>query len=355
MKKVRVGIVGVGKIVTDWAHIPQYKQVPECEITAICDIDSEKLNKVGDELGVKKERRFLNYRDLIECEDVDVVDIATWNSVHCEIAEAAVSAGKIFSIEKPVGMNYKEVKRLEKAAKEKGVETFVCLSWRYRQYPRYLKYLLDSGKIGKIYHIYVRCIKDSGLWEGRKREWRFDSSRAGSGVLCDLGSHMIDMVHFWGEEFKDVYANSGIFIKERPSEETGEMVKVDTDDWCNITAKLESEASCTIQLSRCATTVPDLICFEIYGEKGKLVYSYLDGEQSIEFADAKTKKTENIIPPADFDAIQSESFINLANGIEDEYTAKLSHGLQCQAVIDAALISTKENRVVTVKEIKENI
>lgn len=351
MKKVRVGIVGVGKIVVEWAHLDQYKKIPECEITAICDIDEKKLESVGNMLGIPMNRRFKDYNDLIACNDVDVVDIATWNSVHCEIAEAAARARKLFSIEKPVGLNYAEVKKVQRVAMENNVDTFVCLSWRYRQYPRYLKYLLDNGKLGKIYHIYVRCIKDSGLWEGRKREWRFDSSRAGSGVLCDLGSHMIDMVHFWGEKFKEVYADSGIFIKERPSEETGELVPVDTDDWCNITAKLESEASCTIQLSRCATTIPDLTHFEIYGEKGKLVYSYATGIQSLEFVDAKTKKSELITPPAEFDAIQCKSFINLANGIEDEYTAKISHGLQCQAVIDAALISTKENRVVTISEI----
>ncbi len=355
MKKVKIGIVGVGKIITDWAHLPQYKQLGDiCEISAICDIDKEKLARVGDELGIPAERRFTDYKELIACDDVDAIDIATWNSVHCEIAMEAVKASKTFSVEKPVGMNYKEVCTLNEAAKASKVENFVCLSWRYRKYPRYMKYLIENGQLGKLYHIYVRCIKDSGLWEGRKREWRFDSKRAGSGVLCDLGSHMIDMVHFWGEEFTEVFANSGIFINERPSEETGEMLPVDTDDWCNITAKLQSEASCTIQLSRCATTVPDIVEFELYGEKGKIIFSHYQGIQSLEFTDVKTGKKELLEPPAEFDAIQSRSFVDLANGIEDEYTAKLSHGLQCQAVIDAALISTKENRVVSIKEITQN-
>jgi predicted dehydrogenase len=166
---------------------------------------------------------------------------------------------------------------------------------------------------------------------------------------------MVDMIHFWGEEFCEVFADSGIFIKERPSEETGEMTAVDTDDWCNITAKLKSEASCTIQLSRCATTVPDIVEFELYGEKGKIIFSHIQGTQSLEFTDALTKEKEIIEVPAEFDAVQSRSFVDLAKGIEDEYTAKLSHGLQCQAVIDAALISTKENRVVTIGEITEEL
>ncbi len=350
-KKTRVGIIGTGNISIYWAHYPEYKQVDECEISAICDIDTEKLKKVGDELGIPENRRFTDYNDLIACEDVDVVDIATWNSVHCEIAEAAARAGKSFSIEKPVGMNYAEAKHLEKVAKECGVESFVCLSWRYRPYTRYLRYLIENGKAGKLYHINVRCIKDSGLWEGRKREWRFDNERAGSGVLGDLGSHMFDIVHFCGEKFKEVYAKWGIFIKERPSEETGEILPVDTDDWCNITAELESDTSCTIQLSRCATTIPDLVEFEVFGSKGKLRYVHLAGQHTLEFTDAKTKEVESLTPPAEFNALQSQSFINLMNGIEDEYTAKIHHGLECQAVIDAAFLSATQNRPVKISEI----
>lgn len=351
MKKVRVGIIGMGNIVMNWAHMNGYRQVPECEIVAICDIDEAKLKATGDELNIPENRRFTDYNDLIACEDVDVVDVATWNSVHCEIAEAVAKAGKSFAVEKPVGMNYGEVKHLEKVVEESGVNTFVCLSWRYRPYPRYMRHMIKNGKLGKIYHIYVRCIKESGLWEGRKREWRFDESRAGSGVLGDLGSHMIDIVHFLGEDFDEVFANTGIFITERPSEETGEIVPVDTDDWCNINARLKSDTSCTIQLSRCATTVPDLIQFELYGEKGKLIYTYYAGEQTIEFVDNATKEKEWLTPPEEFSAIQEQSFINMANGIEDEYTAKIKHGLQCQAVIDAAYISSKENRPVKIEEI----
>jgi len=356
MEKVRVGIVGTGNIAITWGnHLNGYNAVDYCEITAICDIDEEKLNKVGEQLGVPKERRFPDYKDLINCDAVDVVDIATWNSNHCEIAEAAARAGKDFSVEKPVGMNYKEVYRLKQVAEECGVKSFVCLSWRYRPYTRYAKDLITEGKLGKIYHICVRCIKDSGLWEGRKREWRFDKSRASSGVLCDLGSHMFDILHFWGEEFEEVYARKGIFITERPSEETGEIVPVDTDDWCNIVAKLKSDASCIIELSRTATTISTgLLHFEVYGEKGVLTYSCTD-KHTLTFTDAKNGETEELTPPEMFGEIQSKSFIDLHKGIEDEYTAKIEHGLMCQAVIDATLKSSEENRPVTVDEILKDV
>lgn len=352
MKTVRIGLIGVGGI-ANGVHIPGYRQTENCEIVAICDINAERLEKVGEKLGIPKSHRFADYRDLIACADVDAVDIATWNSVHCEIAAAAVAAGKPVSVEKPVGLNYTEAWKLAEAAEKNQVPTFVCLSWRYRPHTRYLKYLLDNKKLGKLYHIYVRCIKDSGLWKGRKREWRFDSVRAGSGVLGDLGSHMIDIVRFFGEEFKEVYAQKGIFVKERPSEEDGAILSVDTDDWCNIVAKMESDVACTIQLSRCTTTVPNITQFEIYGEKGKLVFLSENGKVTITFTDAETKAEEILEVPTEFDAVQSRSFVNLVNGIEDEYTCKIEQGLACQAVIDAALLSAEQNRTVSIVEIKE--
>ena len=354
MKKIRIGMVGVGGI-ANGAHLPGYKQVENCEITAICDIKPEKLKAVGDKYNIPENRRFTDYRDLIACPDVDAVDIATWNSMHCEIAKAAALAGKNFSVEKPVGMSYAEAYDLAETAEKMGVKSMVCLSWRYRPYTRYVKHLVSSGKVGRMFHIYVRCIKDSGLWKGRKLEWRFQKELGGSGVLGDLGSHMIDIVRFWGQEFKDVFANYGTFITERPTEDTGEIAKATTDDWCNMNCTLESDVSCTIELSRTATTISDLISFEVFGDKGRLIYKYEAGKQSIEFTDAETKQTESLTPPPEFDAIQSKSFVDLCRGIEDEYTARIIEGLECQAVIDAAIRSCEQHRVVTIKEIKDTV
>ena len=91
------------------------------------------------------------------------------------------------------------------------------------------------------------------------------------------------------------------------------------------------------------------------GENGRLVYTNDNDGQSIVFTDAKTKEVKTLTPPAEFEALQSRSFINLTRGIEDEYTAKIIQGLECQAVIDAALLSTEEHRPVTIAEIKENV
>ena len=192
-KKIKVGIIGCGGIAT-WTHVPGYKAIPDmAEVYALCDIDEAKLRKKGEEWGVPVERQFTDYKELIKSGIVDCVDICTPNHVHCEIAHAAIDAGLPFSIEKPIGLSYDEALKLSEAVEKSGVPSFVCFSWRYREYTRYVRDIIKSGKLGKIYHIYVKCIKDSGLWEGRKLEWRFDkddSSKECEGILNSICLNM---------------------------------------------------------------------------------------------------------------------------------------------------------------------
>jgi len=92
--------------------------------------------------------------------------------------------------------------------------------------------------------------------------------------------------------------------------------------------------------------------FELYGEKGRLAFTNMAGQFTIEFTDAKTNEKQILTPPPEFEAIQSGSYVNLILGIEDEYTARINHGLECQAVIDAAIRSSEQHRPVSIAAIK---
>ena len=197
MEKNGVGLIGVGGIMNG-VHIPAYQACNDCEITAICDINPATLKRVGEKLGIPEENRFLCYEKLMDSGLVDIVDIATPDAVHCKIAQAAVDRNLPISVEKPMGMNYKEVKAVCDAANAKKLPGHVCFSWHYRPFVRLMREQIVSGKLGKLYHVYIRCIKDSGLWEGRRLEWRFDEKHSASGVMGDLCSHMFDIARFIG-------------------------------------------------------------------------------------------------------------------------------------------------------------
>mgnify|MGYP000846306320 FL=1 len=353
MKKIRMGLIGFGGI-SKGVHVPGYLAHPDkVEITAVCDINPERLSEAKEKFGLSDSALFADYRELLNSRLVDAVDIATSNDSHVEIAMAAIEKGLPFSIEKPIGRNLDEAKKLFELAEAKKCKSFVCFSWRYRAYARLLRDIVKSGELGKIYHIYIRCIKDSGLWKGRRLEWRFDKEKAGSGVLGDLGSHMIDITRFIGEEFDTVFAQSGIFVERRQVENGDEIKPVTTDDWCNISAITKNGVPVTVNLSRVAKTIPDLMEFEIIGEGGRVKLSF-SGTMKMYIGigkwDTECNGMHEIVPPASYNANQSLSFINLINGIEDEYTSHIIEGIECQKVLEAASRSIETGKAVKIEE-----
>ena len=351
MEKIRVGLIGVGGIMNG-VHIPGYLQCDNCEITAICDIDPEKLIKVGTKLGIPEDRRFLEATKLMDSGLVDIVDIATPDAVHCPIATEAVKRNLPFCTEKPMGMNYSEVKAVCDAANAKKLPGMVCFSWHYRPYVRLMKEQIDSGKLGKIYHVYIRCIKDSGLWEGRRLEWRFDEKQSASGVMGDLCSHMFDIARFIGNEFVSVSADAGIFVKERRELHSERLVPVTTWDWCNVLAKMENDVNATFQISRTTKFIGDWIEVEVFGEKGRLDYKYFEGRQTLEIQ-TSAYETIQLEPEPRHNAIQSQAFLNIVQGKTDGLEATLENARKCQAALDAAYRAVRENRWVSIAEVEK--
>lgn len=357
-QKQRIGLIGVGGIMNS-THIKGYLQCPDCEITAICDLRDVALENTGKKLGIPEERRYHDYHDLLNSGVIDAVDIATSNDAHVEIALAALDAGFPVSIEKPIGMNFAQAAALSKKSKETGLPVFVCFSWRYNDYPRFMKKLIDEGNLGKLYHIYVTCIKDSGLWVGRRLEWRFQEDRASSGVLCDLGSHMFDMVRFFGEEFESVACNRGTIVKRRQMEGSDEWADVTTDDWSNVICTLKSGVSATVKLTRCATNVKNYIEFFVMGEKGSLRFIHDNGKNQLLACLGENNATNTFVPleiPDDCrGALQSRSYVNLLNGHPDVYASLIDEGLGSQAAVDAAKLSSQTGRFITIRELYESV
>jgi len=354
MKKIRIGLIGTGGICRG-RHIPGYLECPECEITALCDINPKALQKTKDKFGFTDIPCFENYKDLLASGLVDAVDIATSNDVHVQIALDALDAGFPISIEKPIGINIEESLALLKKSKETGLPVFVCFSWRYNKFPRYMKYLIDNGEIGDIYHIYVKCIKDSGLWEGRRLEWRFDESKAGSGVLCDLGSHMFDAIRFFGQEINSVYCDRGIIVKKRQKLDSDEWADVTTDDWSNAVCMLDSGIGATVTLSRTTIAEKDTIEFYVSGSHGALRFNYQGGDQNLYICkgeDLKEFKFQPVSIPEDFKSLnQSRSFVNILMGIPDEYASTIVDGIRSQAAVDGAKLSSQCHKAIILDDI----
>ena len=359
--KRKVGIIGYGWV-AGANHKNSYAQAKDVEIVAVCDVNKAALERAKRDYNLPDEALFDDYKKLIDSGLCDMVDICTPNSFHCEQAKYALNAGLPVSIEKPVGVNSQEVEEVRALAEEKGLPVFICFTWRHMPTTRFLKDVIDSGAVGKVYHCYIKCIKESGLWEGRRLEWRFQKELGGTGVLCDLGSHMIDFLNWMNEDIVGLSANTGIFVKQRQKQNSEEWGEVTTDDYANIIADLKSGATANIELSRCAKTESQLVEFIIYGEKGYIRYCNYVGEgleicygTPEEIAKGKQRVATPEVYGDSSKLYQSQSFIDYANGKRDSFTSTIEDGLKAQMVIDAALKSHEEKRYVTIEEIKRGL
>ncbi len=345
MAVYRIGSVGLGSI-SKGVHIPGIQKSDDLVLTAICDIDPQRLKERAEEYGIPEDRCFTDYRDLISCPDVDAIDISTPNDVHFEIAAATAKAGKPFGIEKPITMDAAEAEELARLAKDAGVRNMIYFSYRYKAAARYLRSILRSGRLGKIHHVSMQYYQAWGLEKADcPLVWRYVKSRAASGALGDLGCHGLDLVAFvTGEQYKSVVSHLGTFIHERKLPDGNGVGKVDVDDFSNILAEMTGGISAAFQITRFAYGRGNYQRMEVYGEKGGLVY-HLDripGVDELEIADESTDgKYVAVEIPEDMKVDQMQSFADVLNGRGDGLNADADDGVVNEKLLDAILKSAE--------------
>jgi predicted dehydrogenase len=129
MAQYRVGIVGCGEA-AQILHLPSLYQLQDkFTVSALCDASQTVVDGVGEVWRVQN--RFLDYRDLVARNDVDIVLIANPNAYHAEVALAAIEAGKHVLVEKPMCITLRENDAIIDARDKAGVVVQVGTMRRY--------------------------------------------------------------------------------------------------------------------------------------------------------------------------------------------------------------------------------
>src|SRR4029453_18879241 len=127
--------------------------------------------------------------------DIDLIDIASPNDTHAEIAVAAARAGKMVLCEKPLGRNGDEAKRMVDAVESAGVPNMVWYNYRRGPAVTMIKSLVDQGGLCRLFNYRAKFLQDwtisRELPQGGEGLWRLDVAVAGSGVTGDLLAHNI--------------------------------------------------------------------------------------------------------------------------------------------------------------------
>jgi predicted dehydrogenase len=189
MSKIKVGIIGTGGI--SHFHMNGYKALPGlCEVTAVCDIDKEKVAAYSEKYGVA--HFYTDYNEMMANEKLDAVSVTTWNSAHCGAAVAALNGGADVICEKPMAMNAAEAMLMEETAKKNGRLLQIGFVRRFGTDAEAAKDFIDSGAAGDIYFANVSYLRRNGCPGG----WFGDKSYSGGGPLIDLGVHVMDLARY---------------------------------------------------------------------------------------------------------------------------------------------------------------
>lgn len=274
---VGIGVLGYDGVAK--AHINGYmriknifgSEVPPPRLVSVCGRSQDKVKKAALRWGFEKYTT--DWKDLILDDEVKIVDNCGPNNVHAEVCIEAARHGKHILCEKPLGRNAEESKRMLEAAEKAEVKHMVSFNYRFVPAVRLTKELIESGKLGTIYHFRARYCDESLVNPQTPFAWRMNKEIAGSGVIGDLGSHIIDLARFLVGEFRAVSAMVVNFINERPLQnQPGKLAKVTTEDAFVAIVEFQNGAIGTLEASGFCMGHKNLNTFEINGSKGTLIF-----------------------------------------------------------------------------------
>jgi predicted dehydrogenase len=283
MKPLNIGLVGygfMGRTHSNAFHqAPRFFDLPYRPVLkAICARDAERAERFSSNWGYEGVET--DWRKLIERKDIDLIDIASPNDTHHDIAIAAAQAGKIVMCEKPLGRNAKEAEAMVAAVEKAGVANTVWYNYRRVPAVTMLKQLLDEGRLGRIFHYRAKFLQDwtisQDLPQGGEGLWRLDVNVAGSGVTGDLLAHCIDTALWLNGSVSEVTAMTETFIKERKHNLTGRVEPVGIDDASAVLMRFANGSLAMFEATRYARGHKALYTLEINGEHASAFWDLHD-------------------------------------------------------------------------------
>jgi UDP-N-acetylglucosamine 3-dehydrogenase len=195
---LRTALIGCGNIGAG-GHLPAYAHIPEAELVAVCDAVEELAHAAAERSGAAA---YTDYRQLLEREDVEMVDLCLPTYLHAEVAVAAAEAGKHILCEKPMAHTLEAADAMIEAAQANGVKLMIGQVRRFDHRYTSIKAQLDAGKVGKP--AFIRRAERQFL-PFPPDAWQWDPMRGG-GVILDIGVHATDLFRWlFGKEAVEVY------------------------------------------------------------------------------------------------------------------------------------------------------
>jgi predicted dehydrogenase len=177
VKELNVGLIGAGFM--GKAHSLAYAAMPMFFWPAPALPIRKTIAEANEQLAEEASRRFGfekftgDWHEVIEDPEIDVVDVATPNHLHAEIAIAAAKAGKHILSEKPLARTSEEARAMYEAVTEAGVVHMVAFNYRRTPAVSLAKKLIDEGSIGRVLNFRGTYLQDWSADPNSPLSWRF--------------------------------------------------------------------------------------------------------------------------------------------------------------------------------------
>jgi predicted dehydrogenase len=290
MRTLNVGLIGGGFM--GKAHSLAYAALPMFFWPAPAMPVRKVLAEATDEIAADAAARFGferstgDWRQIVEDPDIDVVDIATPNHLHAEIAIAAAAAGKHVLCEKPLARTGEEARGMYEAVRGTDLVNMVAFNYRRTPAVALARRYIEEGAIGRILNFRGTYLQDWSADPNSPLSWRFQKSIAGSGALGDIGTHVIDMARYLVGDIASVNSILSTYIPERPLSgdgadslgvsrgSDGPRGAVDVDDEVMTMLRFTGGAVGSLEATRNAHGRNNFLTFEIHGTEGSICFNY---------------------------------------------------------------------------------
>ena len=216
MKKVRMGIIGCGRISKN--HLDAVSQIPDAEFVAASDIVPEKLQHVAEQYGIKS--LYPNYLDMLEKEKLDLVSICSPSGMHPQMGIDVANHKINVLTEKPMATNIEAADKLIQACDHNHVRLFVVKQNRLNSTMQLLKRAVEKERFGRIYiaqsNVFwqrPQAYYDAEKWRGT---WEFDG-----GAFMNQASHYVDALYWLLGNVQSVMASTATMARRIEAEDSG--------------------------------------------------------------------------------------------------------------------------------------
>jgi len=339
------GVIGLGM---GRGHVMNFAR-SKAKVLAVCDIDEKRLAAAKDEFNIPY--TFTKIDEMLDMKELDLVSVALPNYLHMPVTIKALQAGKHVMCEKPMAMNAREARKMQKMAEDTGKKFMMHFNTRFTAEAQLLKEYAESGMLGDVY--YARTVWNRRRGVPGMGGWFTTRKLSGGGPLIDLGVHRLDFA-LWLMGCPAAVSVSG-FCHDKLARDIALAAgkSIDVEDFATGFVRLDNGAVLALEASWATNTekAEDMSTI-VLGTKGTLYHGNVGESYQMEakvitekFGCIEVAQSKGYRPK--YQSAQQHFVDCILDGKEPLATAE--HGVRVMEILDALYESAQKGKEIRIR------